>query len=351
MSQQAQELRIAKTLLPLVIEAAEATEKLRHWRAEAGPESKWSNHVRLAEAEMFSKTEAKYTSLGEHLRAEIPQHWQMEDWSFKLDRDVLRARWAANGGTSYFRCITIPAQKNDLIYSVGALIGAITRSNRPLQADIRKMSQIGLSPSNINAFSIRSHSRPLSSFFDAPGHHPQDACAFLIAQGTIKTPPPPKKDLQSSPEAVFKAGIECSDLALRQSYDWSAAPLLLRRLRRDHRSEALAGPAPYILSPYTIPMWENKNREKIDITLAAAHGLLNSLPEKPGKLRPFTLLKGSQPATTIYGWCPTSAILGEILRALDAEEFPSGFDEWKIFSQGDEVGDPARKIARQILHP
>lgn len=345
MPQETEIKRLANLLLPLVTSAAKASTELEEWRREAGRKSAWSNHVKLQELGLFSRTEQAFDALTSTLTRELPSHWGMSDWAFRPARMGGNVRWAGKHGKARDMGGNFSTSVTDLTIQIGFVAGAIAHSTDQRPDDIRRLATVGLSTTEIATYSIMN---PYRAYLQAAGHHPVDAIACLLAQQQFHGPHPPSRNLTTADE-IFAAGAAAAKRVIDTHTVWSAAPTLIARLWKDKRAKRLH-PSPKGIR-FSEPPWKQHDPETYDRVLATALALLETLPEKPGKMQAFLVNEGSSWASGAHGWCGTSAILSRVLRRLDGTDLPADVDMWRAFAVSHECGAPARRIAEGFLPP
>jgi hypothetical protein len=340
------------TLLPLIAETARASNTLADWRRDAGPKSKWSNHVRMHEVALFSAFEQAAKALGEAFVPFIPAHWNMADWGFKPHRMGGKMSWGNNGGRGRSGS-EISTQRSHytsnyggFAIEMGAFVGLATHGGAPTESEARRMRELRLSSEEIVRFSLSSH-----HWTEADGHSPSEAKAKLMLRGEM----PGSLHLGTHPQdeaEAFDAGIARIDEDLRLDKIWSAHPHFFARLKSDRRVRKLTGGVPDAYPQ--LGRIGPAHVKAFDRQAAMALALLDELEPAPGKMQTFLVRPRGEKGHKVSGWCANSAMLGILLKNLFRKEIDANdMLEWEVFAMADEAGRTGRQIAAQFepLHP
>jgi hypothetical protein len=344
MKKKSEEARLCAALLPLAEKVTEVTRELHEWRREAGVKSTWGNHKKLKEGALFAQAEAACQALTDTLVCEFPDHWQLQDWVFKPARMGGEVRWAGKKGRARDNAITLDTSWVMLSSFIGCAIGVITKSQRIHDTDIQRMSVLGLSTTEMATYSFYNG----QCFHETKGRHPRDAYSRLHMKGKFDLPRPNIKD-GATHRGAMEFGISWAGHRIASLKEWSASPTLWAKLRKDPRVRNLAGTPPEYL--FRVPPWRNYKGEEFDLVMAMGLALLDTLPKKPGTKKAFLVNRGDHWGAGAPGWCGTSAILGTMIKDIDAGKLPNDVDMWRAFALADECAGQARRIAEDFLPP
>jgi len=338
-----------KSILPLMREVAEASNKLADWRRDAGVKSKWSNHVRIQEAGLFGDFERKLRTLTDAFVPLIPAEWDMGDWSFKAHRMGGKISWRNKGGKgrSGFD-ISTQDQTYGRNYSrfaaeIGGLVALATRAPAPTEEEAARMKMLRLSGKERMRFAIFQSQR---NWMEADGASPTEAMALLLLRGEASHFVLPS-NATSEPSKAFHEGIERTDELLDRPKRWSASPTFFSQLKSDRRARKLAGAVPEAHRSGRIGP---DHAEAFDRQTAMALALLDALPPEPGKVQDFLVRpRGAIGFMFVGGWCATSACLGVLLKHLYQTKIDNNdVLNWEVYAATDERGLRTRQIAAEF---
>lgn len=338
-----------KILIPLAKDLSTAGNTLANWRADAGPKSKWSNHVRMHEMSLFTDFQTKAKALGDALVPLIPAHWEMSDWGFKPHRMGGKLSWGNKGGQgrSGFEVATqnhhFSSNLGNFTVEIGAMLALATHDFAPTEDEAARMRELRLSGKERIRFSLYYHP---GGWKEEDGISPTEARARQMLRGDAPIALY-LGDQSRDPAEAFDQGMAHIDKDLAQAKTWTAAPTFFARLKADKRVRKLTGGVPdaYPQSGRIGPA----HVETFDRQTAMALALLDEIPPKAGKMQTYLLRPRGEKGQKVEGWCPNSAVLSVLLKNLFRKDLTrNDMLEWEVFAMADEGGHLARQIAAQF---
>jgi len=325
--------------------AGDAAERLRAWRKEAGPKSRWSAHARMHEARLHSDLVCIMDEIGNLARAMTPGHWQLGTWHCPPARGGDRARWAARNGRATGG-VGFSLHAEHIAEFLGSLLGIGARARVILRADRAQLTGLGVTPGGGAdlSFEFQGHIRR-----EASGRTPQDAWCRLAATGEVLF-----FNLCKSGSGTGDTGQIFADTA-RRTFDamvmesnWNVVPHLWKSFFAHPAIRALRGRGPAARRASFNTSWNAVKRQRLERILATGLAIAESVPSR-GRMSRFILLSGTRAEPkTCRGWCGNSAALAYIAAELAEGRIPDRMEEWTIFPVEAEAGAEMRRLAAQV---